>query len=106
MFEHDLTSTRDYITKTDRRAAYSTFLLSIGIGEREYPFSYKGDALFKGRPCEFKISGFGGYNNADGVWIVYIAYRCPHPIHTIQHTWSWDSENNCVFNYRKMEFVN
>ncbi|HMC99945.1 MAG TPA: hypothetical protein VKH37_07325 [Ferruginibacter sp.] len=106
MFEYDLSDARQFQFKTDKRAAFAQYLLTLGMSEDEYPFSFKGKALYKGKPCVFTISGWGGYYNANGEWVVFIAYRCEHPKHTIQHCWSWDGENNTVFNYRKMEFMN
>jgi len=106
MFEHDFLHTSKYIGKQDRIDAYKVFLDSIHQKADKFPYTLEGLGSWKGKPTLHTVTSFGGYFNADNVWTVFIAYRCNNPKHTIQHTWSWDSDNQEAFNYRVMEFVN
>jgi len=106
MFEHSFWAKDALSTKQAKQDAYKTFLDSIHQDIKKFPFTLDGLSTYKGRPTRHTVSGFGGYFNADNVWTVFIAYRCGDPKHTIQHCWSWDSENQETFNYRVMEFVN
>lgn len=106
MFGQNIVSTKIYSTKTDRIAAYKTFLDEIRQDAKEYPYSLEMKETYKGKPIVFVIASFGGYYNADNVWTVFISYRCNLPKHTIQHSWSWDVESSTCSNYRIMEFIN
>ena len=106
MFEHDFFDTATNITKKDKIDSYKTFLDSIHQSEKKFPYTLEGLSKWKGKPTTHTVVSFGGYYNTDNAWTVFIAYRCNNPKHTIQHTWSWDSETQEAFNYRVMEFVN
>jgi len=106
MFERDFSELEHFGTKQDKLDAYKTFLDSIHQSETSFPYTLDGLNTFKGFSTRHTVSGYGGYFNADNVWTVFIAYRCNNPKHTIQHCWSWDSENQEPFNYRIMEFMN
>jgi len=105
MFEHDFSHLGSSATKQDKMERFFSFLDNIHLPKDKYPYSLE-NGTFKGKPCVFTVSGFGGYFNADNVWTVFIAYRCNHPKHTIQHAWGWDSDNGELINYRIMEFIN
>jgi len=105
MFEKDFSNLRLSPTKRDKVDAFHNFLDNTKLSKDKYPYSLE-YGTYKGKPCHFTVSGFGGYFNADNVWTIFIAYRCNDPKHTIQHTWSWNEEKSKVFNYRVMEFIN
>jgi hypothetical protein len=106
MFENDLIMTRDYPTKTEKIAAFHTFLDSIHQRKDKFPFTIENEEKYKGKPIVFTVTSFGGYFNANNQWTVFIAYRSNNPKHTIQHCWAWDGDKQEPFNYRVMEFIN
>lgn len=106
MFQYDIASVKHYTSKKDKQSAYSQFLMQIGERESQYPFSLECEKLYKGKPTVFTVQSWGGYYNADQQWTLFVAYRCEHPKHTIQHTWFWDEANQSCFNHRVLEFIN
>jgi hypothetical protein len=106
MFTHDLVKASYFNRKHDGEQTFQTWCARVGIDASQYPYEAKSFKFYKNRAIVFKVMSWGSYQNADGQWIVFVAYQFAPMKHTIQYRWYCNPDGMAEGEAAKFEWVN
>lgn len=106
MFDIDVIARSHFTRKVDGKTSFETFKLKVGLQGEMLPFEYESSSLASNLVWTFVIESWGGYTNASGEWVIFMAWRCAKTKVTQYIHWTWDPENKRCHSRRNYSFTN
>jgi len=106
MIDANLVARSHFTRKVDGKTSFETFKRTLGLMDLNLPYEYESQSMYMAQTSHFVIESWGGYSNASGEWIVFMAWRCVRSKTTQYIHWSWDEQNKRCVGRRDYSFTN
>jgi hypothetical protein len=106
MIDANLVARSHFTRKVDGKTSFETFKRQIGLMDLNLPYEYDSQTLGIGSAYHFVIESWGGYTNASGEWVIFMAWRCAKTKTTQYIHWNWDEQNQRCVSRRDYSFTN
>lgn len=106
MFEYNIASRSHFTTLDDGRSTFNHWIKTMHIQDEMPPFEYEQGMTSRGKRIVFKVDSWGGYVDASGRWVIFVAWRAASIKVTKYSRWFWDENQLKCYGRVDIEFVN
>jgi len=92
MFDRNIIARSHFTSGADGMSAFGEFLKSCSLLDEELLYEYEDNTSLKWKNTWWRATSWGGYVNADGRWMIFVAWRNAKMGRVRFVRWYWDDE--------------